>query len=86
MTKTKAIDVWVSHKFENKNTDLATIILHNGSNVEDFYKAKLIIEIPEKKIEITESQFYKAIEQVNTRNSHKSIYCDVSDLASELGF
>ena len=43
-------------------------------------------ELEEKEITITESKFYKIIEELNCKNSHKSFACDVSDLVKELGF
>lgn len=45
-----------------------------------------IFELEEKSVTITESQFYKIVENINCKNSHKSMECDVMDLHSELGF
>lgn len=60
--KTKEIDVLVSKSDINMNSVDIEVINHQRDYHprNDQYKAKLIIEIPEKKIEITESEFDKA--------------------------
>ena len=83
--RTKTIDVWVSEYLERDLESDGCDAIHNSCYGDFNIKAKLIIEIPEK-ITISESDFYKAVENVNTRNSHKSVYCDVADLKKELGF
>jgi hypothetical protein len=80
-TREKIIDVWVSHKFDNLDTDLATIILDRNTNIKDYFKAKLIIEIPEKKIEITESEFDIIVGKKKVINAY-----NYEKVKKELGF
>jgi len=55
--KTKEIDVWVRHDEIDSNGISCQTNRHDKWQL----RAKLIIEIPEKKIEITESQFDEAL-------------------------
>ena len=59
--KTKEIDVWVNPKRleVEKNWRSERSISSSNWDEPDWLKAKLIIEMPEKKIEITESEFRK---------------------------
>ena len=92
--KTKEIDVWVPN-FIEEDFGLECIIANTGvyasicgDQMEEdniiYYRAKLIIEIPEKKIEITESEFDKLAESYMTLNCYgvKKVYYD--DLKKEL--
>lgn len=56
--RTKEIDVWVSEgAFKNPKHKHETVSLHE---VVGSVKAKLIITLPERKVEISESQFDEA--------------------------
>lgn len=62
--KTKEIDVWVqklviSDKYKYEAFMEGRSCQMSRTEKDGYYKAKLIIEIPEKKIEITESEFDK---------------------------
>ena len=58
--KTKEIDVWVHEK------DM--MVVRFTEPMSSLYqKAKLVIELPEKKIEITESELRNAILYANTK-------------------
>lgn len=74
----EAVDDWLCHLVDCHFVD------HCGSAVLEIINGEF--ELEEKEITITESYFYKALENVNCRNSHKSITCDISDLKKELGF
>ena len=52
--KTKEIEVWMHEKFINGDEWFPVYPLR--TDMDGFIKAKLVIEVPEKKIEITESQ------------------------------
>jgi hypothetical protein len=65
MRKTKEIDVWVANYVDSSNFEGTDVVIDDGDVSGDFMemdgvdynRAKLIIDIPEKKVEITESQF-----------------------------
>lgn len=84
--KTKEIDVWVPDFIDKEGLGLEDILPDTGvySNVcgpvleEDgviYYRAKLIVEIPEKKIEITESEFDRICRKI-FNEKHKCRSCD----------
>jgi len=78
--KTKEIDVWVLKECVRHTYNSGS---WNTKESLDFnVKAKLIIEIPEKKIEITESEFDEAVTAVIIRDGY---YC-TKTLKKELGF
>ncbi len=83
MKKTKEIKV-VLHKVGQH-----TYRLHNDmfsiENAPEIIEGKLIIEIPEKKIEITESQFDEAMKRADLSSCLVSD-CDKHSLKKELGF
>lgn len=62
MKRTKEIDVWVEECVLNGDKDVMHEISKYRTSCSKPLKAKLIIEIPEKKVEITESQCEKAID------------------------
>ena len=58
--KTKEMDVWLKSYFEEGKEDYSGMIIEFDDSDDGYNhitKAKIIIEIPEKKIEITESEF-----------------------------
>ena len=62
--KTKEIEVWgyegsllIHDKFPSNFNDMPNV-----------YKAKLIIELPERKVEITESEFDEAVKDYDLHN------------------
>ena len=67
--RTKEINVLVSESFlDNSSTGIPNIIEDNGLNTRlngvQTFKAKLIIELPERKVEISESELDEALFQV----------------------
>lgn len=59
MSKIKEIDVWVTPKIlESTSSNNFYVQTYEGDTA--FLKAKLIIEIPDKKITISESEFENA--------------------------
>lgn len=54
--KTKEIDVWVSKRVLDGDDVSDTLTTYETGSVNRI-KAKLVVEIPEKKVTITESQF-----------------------------
>ena len=81
--KTKEIDVWVnpnsSMYSEFDDSKLGATVMYNPD--EKFsVKAKLIIEIPEKKIEITEREFLR--KAIHAWNNHHG--CVNGDVLEEL--
>ena len=82
MIRTKEIDVYVHQGFLDKGWDCMSV-MERSTPPEFTLKAKLLIEIPEKKITITESQFDAAI----SRASGMAVnYNYVNDIKKELGF
>jgi hypothetical protein len=93
--KTKEIDVWgykntLNRVFEdNIMCDLFTeqeIKKFGNLKLEEMYRAKLIIEIPEKKIEITESEFDEACLSAGEYEDYDRRYVYIDKLKKELGF
>jgi len=79
--KTKEIDVWVPEEFFNKEFDCFYV---TTTKRDDKLKAKLIIEKPEKKIEIAESEFDNAFLKTY---EDSLVFTDHMDLIKkELGF
>jgi hypothetical protein len=82
--KTKEIEVWVNDNFIEYKVGIGDVVRDIGFeqfiNGNKATKAKLIIEIPEKKIEITESEFDEAVGNVGL-GSNMTKY-----LKKELGF
>ena len=66
--KTKEIEVWVdAGEFGEYETKDCTFVLeHERLYNVAYLKAKITVEIPEKKIEITEEQLYKIFRCTNT--------------------
>jgi hypothetical protein len=65
MSRTKEIEVWVTDNVSDVN--MSQLITRNKFSSDQYsiggvpcVKAKLIIELPERKVEITESQFDEA--------------------------
>lgn len=83
--KTKEIDV-VIYKEDGGDYDLTSYIGRSKLNEYgvNSFKAKLIIELPEKKIEITESQFDEAWSKISRVFVDDSL--TAQDLKKELGF
>jgi hypothetical protein len=82
--KTKEINTWI---YKNKDIDMCDHLTIKTQDPlsDNYYKAKLIIEIPEKKIEITESQLEKAYKRAYGRvNKHEAHYFNL--IKKELGF
>lgn len=78
MSKTIEIDVWVQDLILSNKYEYEAFVRGESTQVkrkpsEGYLKAKLIIEIPERKIEITESQFDEAVKNAMDRAilSHK---------------
>lgn len=79
--KTKEFDVWVDKDDFGYGIDYGMWKLKKTVNCT--LKAKLIVQIPEKKIEITESEFDKAIMNNFQIQSLNRNWCDMK---KELGF
>jgi hypothetical protein len=56
--KTKEIEVWVHEKHAIKDCDH---LIWGISKKPDYIKAKLVIDVPERKIEVTENELRDAI-------------------------
>lgn len=86
--KTKEVDVWVHNAKKIDMCDHVTVKTYNPMN--SFYnKAKLIIEIPEKKIEITGKLIDDAHNNFYESDLYNSNYTDailVDFIKKELGF
>lgn len=71
MNRTKEIDVWVNgseiKKLQPDCTDSFTV--YTKDCFSPSIKAKLIIELPERKVEITESMFDEAWEKFRSQGS-----------------
>lgn len=80
--KTKEIDVWVCKNTFNKSNSHLWVYknFYKAPEGIQYLKAKLIIEIPEKKVTITESEFDDALKNcfIGDNNSRY--------LKKELGF
>lgn len=80
--KTKEIDVWVSNSLViQDDTECRNIFRSGGDescvNKKLFTKARLIIELPEKKIEITESQLrdcFDSFRKLDNDNERRLVY------------
>lgn len=63
--KTKTIDVWIRHTCPELNLDMGATYSVNPDSARqggfEITKAKLVIELPEPKVEVTQSQLRKAI-------------------------
>jgi len=85
--KTKELDVWVSiwnyNLYEKgEMTHAMSVNFDNNINGGKNYKAKLVIELPEKKVELTESRFMEIM-----NNGEGVISVGVMKyLETELGF
>lgn len=81
-TRTKSYAVWV-------DKDAADLVgdwkAYTNRSDDSQLKAKLVIELPEQKIEITESEFDKAVLQVEKFN-HISIAEKILYMKRQLGF
>jgi len=77
MSNQKIIDVWVDPAATQGHLVQATV---TNRHSKELLKAKLIIELQEKKIEITESQFDEAC-----KKSFNSVAV-IQTLKEELGF
>lgn len=91
--KTKEIDVWVKEDFNDKYSTSGIYYFNRSDLLDDNYrnipyKAKLIIEIPEKKIEITESEFDRVyndwVVSLEVVNYHKDLH--KRNMKRDLGF
>ena len=82
--KTKTIDVWVDEKqFEKYDMYDCDYLLESEKDPDiDYLKAKIIVELPEKKIEITESEFDRKWEYAIGNNFDE----DLDSFKQELGF
>jgi hypothetical protein len=60
--KIKEIDVWVHKDFHKRKDGIFLMDEKQIYNKEDYIKAKLTVEIPDKKVELYESDIRKAIE------------------------
>lgn len=78
--KTKEIDCWISAR--HIDMDWVQIPVYKDGGSRDI-KAKLLIEIPERKVEITESQFDQAVTKHKHRYSSARGFWD--ELKKELG-
>jgi len=84
--KNKEIECFVHRDLIEKLWDQA-VVSKSIKSKKDHYSAKLIIEIPEKKIEITESDFDRAISLYGAHNLEVKTYSGlVKTLKKELGF
>lgn len=90
MMKTKEIECTVACNKNETLNEKNLIVMFSDNEIRDFtndkdelYKAKLIIEIPEQKIEITESQFDEAFLNSLFRNND---CVDLMNLKKKLGF
>lgn len=83
--KTKEIEVYVHEGFENWDDDSCLIHsnVYNKKHTNYTVKAKLIIEIPEKKIEITESDFERIVKEYAVIDDGSNVW---RDLKKDLGF
>jgi len=80
--KTKTIEVWVWKSDINNKHSISIYPKADRSWENELFKAKLIIEIPEKKIEITEDAIDEAFDTcVFSYDDH-----EVENFKKELGF
>tara|TARA_R110002096_G_scaffold232683_2_gene422604 strand:+ start:6646 stop:6921 length:276 start_codon:yes stop_codon:yes gene_type:complete len=90
--KTEEIDVWVDRdEFDNYDAADCTYVLLHEKNITSVYlKAKIIIEMPEKTITVTESEFDEAIKAHGEQDlRYRELVIDnvfASKLKKELGF
>ena len=80
MEKTKEIDVWVSD-YDGLPKVITAKEAANGYDTTRYIKAKLIIELPEQKVEITRSQ----LETMLNRYYKEELYSNIM-AAVDLGF
>jgi len=87
MSKQKIIDVWVEKSItDDDRCNVYPMCYSDALCTDNFYKGKIIIELPEKKIEITESQFdetwarHISCHEGMTNNSYRESF------KNELGF
>ena len=66
--KTKEIDIWISKFGNREDLDLGIIHLNEAK---DTLKAKLIVELPEKEITITESDLRGVLDKTR-RNLYRN--------------
>lgn len=57
--KTREIECWVSPTIKNGDIETRYCVISGPVDPDTYRKAKLIIEVPEKRIEISESEFEK---------------------------
>lgn len=88
--KTKEINVWVEDEYDELGNGeqgfhkmYETLIGEHGLKV---IKAKLIIEIPERKIEITESQLDDTLDKLLIYEKRTTKQINYSWVKKELGF
>lgn len=93
MGKTKEITCWaVKNKNRNLSKDHIVVAFESEDLFEiveiddEVFKAKLIIELPEKKITITEREFDIAVRSVRHNSSLVERYSITDKLKRELGF
>jgi len=84
MSRTKEIDVWVKKSFEMNFSNNYIADVHNRPTELYPIKAKLIIEIPEKKITITESEFNEASKVIRFGVFNGETYGDINRLKEKL--
>lgn len=91
--KTREIDVWVSKDFQKYILEHKSgyykenLGIGNVNTARDSVKAKLIIELPEQKIEITESEFNRVTKLYAAQNLDVKTYSGlVETLKKQLGF
>lgn len=72
MSKVKEIEVWV----DPKEDEFASRVVYVSQFQPRYVKARLIIELPEKKITITEKEFWDAYDNSHTSgpNSHSEVF------------
>jgi uncharacterized DUF497 family protein len=87
MSKTREIYVWVPREIKISREFAYYPMKENiDKHGEAFYKAKLIIELPEKKIEITESEFDEARMRALGLTTTEAISNASFRIKKELGF
>lgn len=73
--KTKEIEVWVFNpaveKFKDDVADSFISFRHAGADEQNYSRAKLIIELPERKVEITESEYLTLVKEIEDEKLHR---------------
>ena len=74
---TKEIDVWIEKLLVDGHSPHGEVVIANEFNgeINDFLRGKVVIEMPEPKIEITPSEIKKAVGSMWGPYSNISVFC-----------